>query len=631
MSFLENMRKRGAAALGVAAVASGVTYTASEHDDIMARSASFVSELHDAGTSLLRGEHAETYTVETPSGPVTFQLNQADEGSIKFATRLESQGDLPAAKEVNSFSRDDRAVFETALEQVSSTKAGMEVLSKVAETSDGTVQVLAVPGMTGTAVAKNRFYEDEDGGFKMHDPSDTSIRIGYDPKAVDKDGISTLAYIGADGKMHRATMDRILIHELQHAAVRDDSATHHVHDHGKTFTYDVDGKVTDLAMDAGNRHRREILGGNLDALHAADRVYYDKVELSLGENSFEGMSELNRVVARDEVASWGMFPGYSSDRKFPPTAATLGVLNLDDDRYLTHVREFAKDVAVEASMRGGGVPGRDWVEAVSKESDPQKVISMVAPFVDRAEGAAQSSGKRQSPELADMKHHVEVAGLVASYRNSSKHIVSDAEKLPVAGLSEAVRKDPQEALSLYSSSLKGAFHQDVDKTLTNDLFDEKGVHARVSGFMTKFDAVRRERAKELINPLTKGADQFALDDARFALSKPLYKTGDREMALGEVQTAQERRAFIKELQAQNDNPDKAPKRVAISLGKSQDKSQKSADDNGAKGIAAGGREDAASSRMDRIARAKARAQEVDQKRREAHATRPKARGSDHSR
>ena len=189
----------------------------------------------------------------------------------------------------------------------------------------------------------------------------------------------------------------------------------------------------------------------------------------------------------------------------------------------------------------------------------------------------------------------------------------------------------QEALNLYSSSLKGALHQEVDKTLTNDLFDEKGVHAQVSGFMTKFDTVRRERAKERISPLLKDADQFELDDTWFALSKPLYKTGDREMALSEARTVQERRAFMKELQAQKDNPDKAPKRVAISLSKSQDKSQKSADDNGVKGIAAGGREDAASSRMDRMARAKARAQEVDQKRREAQATRPKARGSDHSR
>lgn len=97
----------------------------------------------------------------------------------------------------------------------------------------------------------------------------------------------------------------------------------------------------------------------------------------------------------------------------------------------------------------------------------------------------------------------------------------------------------QEALNLYSSSLKGALHQEVDKTLTNDLFDEKGVHAQVSGFMTKFDTVRRERAKERISPLLKGADQFELDDARFALSKSLYNTGDREMALSEARTVQE--------------------------------------------------------------------------------------------
>ncbi len=610
MSFLDKVRKRGTTALGVAAVASGVALSASKHDELMSRSAAFAAEIHQAGRAALRGEHATTYAIETPDGPVTFRLNQTDEGADRWAEEMMVRGNLETTERSNSFSRTDLAAFGHALEQVSSTQAGMEVLSRVARTSNGEVQVLAAPDLEGTAVARNRFIEDENGGFQMRDPSDVGIHIGYDPKAVDKNGISSLGYIGADGKLHRATLDRIIVHELRHAAVRDDSAGHHDHGDGQTFTYDIDGHVTDLAMDSGNRHRREILGVAPHESHGSDRVYYQKVDLSLGQENFKGMRELTDVVARDEGVSWSMKPGYSTDRAFPPTAATLGVLKLNDREYLKHVREFAKDVAVEASMLGGGVPDARWAEAVSKETTPKNIIKMTEPFVQRASNTARSMGAKEPLDVVDMKHHVEVAGLVASYRESSQKIAANAGNLPIDNFGEVVRSDPQEALKIYNSELRMSNRAGVNSPLAKDALSESGADAQISKFMTRYDDVRRTRAKERLAPYEANADKHDAIEAQYVYARPLYETGGRQGIIQEVKAAQKRISDAQSYQAKFDSSSSSEpqKRIAISLGKP--KPQATSVQVGSEGIAPKAQSKSTSVDADRIERIRSKAREL---------------------
>jgi hypothetical protein len=121
MSFMDTVRKRGAAALGVAVIASGAALTAQDSERLAVSGETYVSAAYETAALAEKEQMRATYTVTTPSGPVEFSLNDADDGSVEWAQRLFITGSIDDPDKINSFSQKDLASFEKALDQISST------------------------------------------------------------------------------------------------------------------------------------------------------------------------------------------------------------------------------------------------------------------------------------------------------------------------------------------------------------------------------------------------------------------------------------------------------------------------------------------------------------------------------
>jgi hypothetical protein len=495
------IRKRAAAALGVAAFSAITSAAAYDHfaDSGMEQIESAVIEAQDLGSEPLEhgsvdwkthvedpGLLAATATLESSDGPVRFHFNQSDEISADYF----DPGFIPLVDEpaVNTFSERDIRTLTESLDQMASTETGQEMLSKLASEFSGDVQISRLPDDAGASGIARPMVNLHTYAIERDETHDIP-RIAISSSALENPR-TIGAGLNAQGRRGSGSVASLLMHELAHATHEDARALHTKDEHGYQPVYTDDGQVRDIAMHVENRYRREIAGHDPDAPSAGDHILYKKHHYKTdGEHWLvDSAFEEGRRRAHYERYLHTQQPGFDFHQDLPPVASSLSGLRLSDDEFKTHAGELALD-----AMLYTGAPIN------SLDDAPRPSLEEAGDWLEGKGGVDADNAITRR-----YAHEVESAKRISDYRDQVKDTSIDGVAPIDARIDKALRTNPEKAISLFETAVDPE-NPGRSIAAARDVLDQNGAYAHTKSFLAEHDKSRRDFAlKETLIDIDEG-------------------------------------------------------------------------------------------------------------------------------